>query len=178
MSPVSSGTYEPSSKLNLKVLQNILKGVYKIQKNEELAREREEEEEQAAQNISNLLADDMELDFDDDDVPVWRSIVNKYREGDQVLQREAVKITHLFKDKKDNEKATEYSKTAPPDNLFLSQCSRSALAWGTWRYPLMVLISTSQSHAQLLWTYTYEVLNPRSRHPEHSPRVGGWEKQH
>ena len=105
--PVSSGTYEPSSKLNLKVLQNILKGVYKIQKNEELAREREEEEEQAAQNISNLLADDMELDFDDDDVPVWRSIVNKYREGDQVLQREAVKITHLFKDKKDNEKATE-----------------------------------------------------------------------
>ena len=105
--PVSSGTYEPSSKLNLKVLQNILKGVYKIQKNEELAREREEEEEQAAQNISNLLADDMELDFDDDDVPVWRSIVNKYREGDQVLQREAVKITHLFKDKKGNEKATE-----------------------------------------------------------------------
>ena len=105
--PVSSGTYEPSSKLNLKVLQNILKGVYKIQKNEELTREREEEEEQAAQNISNLLADDMELDFDDDDVPVWRSIVNKYREGDQVLQREAVKITHLFKDKKDNEKATE-----------------------------------------------------------------------
>ena len=105
--PVSSGTYEPSSKLNLKVLQNILKGVYKIQKNEELAREREEEEEQAAQNISNLLADDMELDFDDDDVPVWRSIVNKYREGDQVLQREAVKITHLFKDKKNNEKATE-----------------------------------------------------------------------
>ena len=104
--PVSSGTYEPSSKLNLKVLQNILKGVYKIQKDEELAREREEEEEQAAQNISNLLADDMELDFDDDDVPVWRSIVNKYREGDQVLQREAVKITHLFKDKKDNEKAT------------------------------------------------------------------------
>ena len=105
--PVSSGTYEPSSKLNLKVLQNILKGVYKIQKNEELAREREEEEEQAAQNISNLLADDMELDFDDDNVPVWRSIVNKYREGDQVLQREAVKITHLFKDKKGNEKATE-----------------------------------------------------------------------
>ena len=105
--PVSSGTYEPSSKLNLKVLQNILKGVYKIQKNEELAREREEEEEQAAQNISNLLADDMELDFDDDDVPVWRSLVNKYREGDQALQREAVKITHLFKDKKDNEKATE-----------------------------------------------------------------------
>ena len=105
--PVSSGTYEPSSKLNLKVLQNILKGVYKIQKNEELAREREEEEEQAAQNISNLLADDMELDFDDDNVPVWRSIVNKYREGDQVLQRETVKITHLFKDKKDNEKATE-----------------------------------------------------------------------
>ena len=52
----------------------------------------------------------------------------------------------------------EYSNTAPPDNLFLSQCSRSALAWGTWRYPLMVLISTSQSHAQLLWTYTYEVL--------------------
>ena len=105
--PVSSGTYEPSSKLNLKVLQDILKGVYKIQKNEELAREREEEEEQAAQNISNLLADDIELDFDDDNVPVWRSIVNKYREGDQVLQREAVKITHLFKDKKDNEKATE-----------------------------------------------------------------------
>ena len=105
--PVSSGTYEPSSKLNLKVLQNILKGVYKIQKNEERAREREEEEEQAAQNISNLLADDMELDFDDDNVPVWRSIVDKYREGDQVLQREAVKITHLFKDKKDNEKATE-----------------------------------------------------------------------
>ena len=64
--PVSSGTYEPSSKLNLKVLQNILKGVYKIQKNEERAREREEEEEQAAQNISNLLADDMELDFDDE----------------------------------------------------------------------------------------------------------------
>ena len=105
--PVSSGTYEPSSKLNLKVLQNILKGVYKIQKNEERAREREEEEEQAAQNISNLLADDMELDFDDDSVPVWRAIVDKYREGDQVLQREAVKITHLFKDKKDNEKATE-----------------------------------------------------------------------
>ena len=105
--PVSSGTYEPSPKLNLKVLQNILKGVYKIQKNEERAREREEEEEQAAQNISNLLADDMELDFDDDNVPVWRSIVDKYRKGDQVLQREAVKITHLFKDKKDNEKATE-----------------------------------------------------------------------
>ena len=106
--PVSSGTYEPSSKLNLKVLQNILKGVYKIQKNEERAREREEEEEQAAQNISNLLADDMELDFDDDNVPVWSSIVNKYREGDQVLQGEAVEITHLFKEKKDNEKATEF----------------------------------------------------------------------
>ena len=106
--PVSSGTYEPSSKLNLKVLQNILKGVYKIQKDEERAREREEKEEQAAQNISNLLADDMELDFDDDNVPVWRSIVNKYREGDQVLRGEAVKITHLYKDKKDNEKATEF----------------------------------------------------------------------
>ena len=106
--PVSSGTYEPSSKLNLKVLQNILKGVYKIQKNEERAREREEEEEQAAQNISNLLADDMELDFDDDNVPVWRSIVNKYREGDQVLRGEAVEITHLFKEKKDNEKANEF----------------------------------------------------------------------
>ena len=106
--PASSGTFEPSSKLNLKVLQNILKGVYKIQKDEERAREREEEEEQAAQNISNLLADDMELDFDDDNVPVWRSIVNKYREGDQVLRGEAVKITHLYKDKKDNEKATEF----------------------------------------------------------------------
>ena len=105
--PVSSGTYEPSSKLSLKVLQDILKGVFKIKKDEEHAREQEEEEEQAAQNISNLLADDMELDFDDDNVPVWRSIVDKYREGDQVLQREAVKITHLFKDKKDNEKATE-----------------------------------------------------------------------
>ena len=105
--PVSSGTYEPSSKLNLKVLQDILKGVFKIKKDEEHAREQEEEEEQAAQNISNLLADDMELDFDDDNVPVWRSIVNKYREGDQVLRGEAVKITHLFKDKKDNEKATE-----------------------------------------------------------------------
>ena len=106
--PVSSGTYEPSSKLNLKVLQDILKGVFKIKKDEEHAREHEEEEEeQAAQNISNLLADDMELDFDDDNVAVWRSIVDKYREGDQVLQREAVKITHLFKDKKDNEKATE-----------------------------------------------------------------------
>ena len=111
--PVSSGTYEPSSKLNLKVLQNILKGVYKIQKNEERAREREEEEEQAAQNISNLLADDMELDFDDDNVPVWRSIVNKYREGDQVLRGEAVKITHLYKDKKDNEKATEFFSSEP-----------------------------------------------------------------
>ena len=53
--PVSSGTFEPSSKLNLKVLQNILKGIFKIQKDEELAREREEEEEQAAQNISNLM---------------------------------------------------------------------------------------------------------------------------
>ena len=105
--PVSSGTYEPSSKLNLKVLQDILKGVFKIKKDEEHAREHEEEEEQAAQNISNLLADDMELDFDDDNVPVWRSIVDKYREGHQVLQGEAVKITHLFKDKKDNEKATE-----------------------------------------------------------------------
>ena len=105
--PVSSGTFEPSSKLNLKVLQDILKGIFKIQKDEELAREREEEEEQAAQNISNLMADDMELDFDDDNVPVWRSIVDKYREGDQVLQGEAVKITHLFKDKKDNEQATE-----------------------------------------------------------------------
>ena len=105
--PVSSGTFEPSSKLNLKVLQDILKGIFKIQKDEELAREREEEEEQAAQNISNLMADDMELDFDDDNVPVWCSIVDKYREGDQVLQGEAVKITHLFKDKKDNEKATE-----------------------------------------------------------------------
>ena len=49
----------------------------------------------------------MELDFDDDNVPVWSSIVNKYREGDQVLQGEAVKITHLYRDKKDNEKATE-----------------------------------------------------------------------
>ena len=105
--PVSSGTYEPSSKLNLKVLQDILKGIFKIQKDEELAKERDEEEEQAAQNISYLLADDMELDFDDDDVPVWRSIVNKYRGGDQVLQGEAVKITHLFRDQKDNEKATE-----------------------------------------------------------------------
>ena len=106
--PVSSGTYEPSSKLNLKVLQDILKGIFKIQKDEELAKERdEEEEEQAAQNISYLLADDMELDFDDDDVPVWRSIVDKYRGGDQVLQGEAVKITHLFRDQKDNEKATE-----------------------------------------------------------------------
>ena len=104
--PVSSGTYEPSSKLNLKALQDILKGIFKIQKDEERAREREEEE-QAAQNISNLMADDMELDFDDDNVPVWRSIVDKYREGDQVLQGEAVKITHLFRDKKDNEKATE-----------------------------------------------------------------------
>ena len=62
-------TYEPSSKLNLKVLQDILKGIFKIQKDEELAKERDEEEEQAAQNISYLLADDMELDFDDDDVP-------------------------------------------------------------------------------------------------------------
>ena len=105
--PVSSGTYEPSSKLNLKVLQDILKGIFKIQKDEELAKERDEEEEQAAQNISYLLADDMELDFYDDDVPVWRSIVNKYRESDQVLQGEAVKITHLFRDQKDNEKATE-----------------------------------------------------------------------
>ena len=105
--PVSSGTYEPSSKLNLKVLQDILKGIFKIQKDEELAKERDEEEEQAAQNISYLLADDMELDFDDDDVPVWRSIVDKYRRGDQVLQGEAVKITHLFRDQKDNEKATE-----------------------------------------------------------------------
>ena len=105
--PASSGTYEPSSKLNLKVLQDILKGIFKIQKDEELAKERDEEEEQAAQNISYLLADDMELDFDDDDVPVWRSIVNKYRGGDQVLQGEAVKITHLFRDQKDNEKATE-----------------------------------------------------------------------
>ena len=105
--PISSGTYEPSSKLNLKVLQDILKGIFKIQKDEELAKERDEEEEQAAQNISYLLADDMELDFDDDDVPVWRSIVNKYRESDQVLQGEAVKITHLFRDQKDNEKATE-----------------------------------------------------------------------
>ena len=104
--PVSSGTYEPSSKLNLKVLQDILKGIFKIQKDEELAKERDEEE-QAAQNISNLLADDMELDFDDDNVPVWRSIVDKYRGGDQVLQGEAVKITHLFRDQKDNEKATE-----------------------------------------------------------------------
>ena len=51
----------------------------------------------------------MELDFDDDDVPVWRSIVDKYRGGDQVLQGEAVKITHLFRDQKDNEKATEAS---------------------------------------------------------------------
>ena len=105
--PVSSGTYESSSKLNLKVLQDILKGIFKIQKDEELAKERDEEEEQAAQNISYLLADDMELDFDDDDVPVWRSIVDKYRRGDQVLQGEAVKITHLFRDQKDNEKATE-----------------------------------------------------------------------
>ena len=105
--PASSGTYEPSSKLNLKVLQDILKGIFKIQKDEELAKERDEEEEQAAQNISYLLADDMELDFDDDDVPVWRSIVDKYRGGDQVLQGEAVKITHLFRDQKDNEKATE-----------------------------------------------------------------------
>ena len=105
--PVSSGTYEPSSKLNLKVLQDILKGIFKIQKDKELAKERDEEEEQAAQNISYLLADDMELDFDDDDVPVWRSIVDKYRGGDQVLQGEAVKITHLFRDQKDNEKATE-----------------------------------------------------------------------
>ena len=105
--PVSSGTYEPSSKLNLKVLQDILKGISKIQKDEELAKKRDEEEEQAAQNISYLLADDMELDFDDDDVPVWRSIVDKYRGGDQVLQGEAVKITHLFRDQKDNEKATE-----------------------------------------------------------------------
>ena len=105
--PVSSGTYEPSSKLNLKVLQDILKGIFKIQKDEELAKKRDEEEEQAAQNISYLLADDMELDFDDDDVPVWRSIVDKYRGGDQVLQGEAVKITHLFRDQKDNEKATE-----------------------------------------------------------------------
>ena len=46
--PVSSGTYEPSSKLNLKVLQDILKGIFKIQKDEELAKERDEEEEQAA----------------------------------------------------------------------------------------------------------------------------------
>ena len=106
--PVSSGTFEPSSKLNLKVQQDILKGIYKIQKDEELAKEREEEEEQAAQNISNLMADDMELDFDDDNVPVWRSIVNKYREGDQVLQGEAVKITLIYKDKKYNEKATEF----------------------------------------------------------------------
>ena len=115
--PVSSGTFEPSSKLNLKALQNILKGVYKIQKDEERAREREEEEEQAAQNISNLMADDMELDFDDDNVPVWRSIVNKYREGDQVLRGEAVKITHLYKDKKDNEKATEFFSSERTDFL-------------------------------------------------------------
>ena len=119
--PVSSGTFEPSSKLNLKVLQNILKSIFKIQKDEELAREREEEEEQAAQNISNWMADDMELDFDDDDVPVWRSIVNKYREGDQVLQGEAVKITHLFNDKKDNEKATEFFSSERTDYFETSE---------------------------------------------------------
>ena len=119
--PVSSGTFEPSSKLNLKVLQNILKGIFKIQKDEELAREREEEEEQAAQNISNLMADNMELDFDDDNVPVWCSIVNKYREGDQVLQGEAVKITHLFKDKKDNEKATEFFSSERTDYFETSE---------------------------------------------------------
>ena len=118
--PVSSGTFEPSSKLNLKVLQNILKGIFKIQKDEELAREREEEE-QAAQNISNLMADNMELDFDDDNVPVWCSIVNKYREGDQVLQGEAVKITHLFKDKKDNEKATEFFSSERTDYFETSE---------------------------------------------------------
>ena len=119
--PVSSGTFEPSSKLNLKVLQNILKGILRIQKEEELAREREEEEEQAAQNISNLMADDMELDFDDDNVPVWRSIVNKYREGDPVLQGEAVKITHLFKDKKVNEKATEFFSSERTDYFETSE---------------------------------------------------------
>ena len=119
--PVSSGTYEPSSKLNLKVLQNILKGVFKFQKDEKLAREREEEEEQAAQNISNLLADDMELDFDDDNVPVWRSIVNKFREGDQVLQGEAVKIAHLYQDKKDNEKATEFFSSERTDYFETSE---------------------------------------------------------
>ena len=118
--PVSSGTFEPSSKLNLKVLQNILKGIFKIQKDEELAREREEEE-QAAQNISNLMADNMELDFDDDNVPVWCSIVNKYREGDQVLQGEAVKITRLFKDKKDNEKATEFFSSERTDYFETSE---------------------------------------------------------
>ena len=119
--PASSGTFEPSSKLNLKVLQNILKGIFKIQKNEKLAREREEEEEQAAQNISNLMADDMELDFDDDNVPVWSSIVSKYREGDQVLQGEAVKITHPFKDKKDNEKATEFFSSERTDYFETSE---------------------------------------------------------
>ena len=119
--PVSSGTFEPSSKLNLKVLQNILKGIFKIQKDEVLAREREEEEEQAAQNISNLMADNMKLDFDDDNVPVWCSIVNKYREGDQVLQGEAVKITHLFKDKKDNEKATEFFSSERTDYFETSE---------------------------------------------------------
>ena len=115
--PVSSGTYESSSKLNLKVLQNILKGIFKIQKDEETAKEDEEEEEQAAQDISSVMADDMEPDFDDDDVQVWSSIVNKYREGDQVLQGEAVKSTQVFKDKKDNEKATEFFSSERTDYL-------------------------------------------------------------
>ena len=119
--PVSSGTFEPSSKLNLEVLQDILKGIFKIQKDEELAKEREKEEEQAAQNISNLMADDMELDFDDDNVPVWRSIVNKYREGYPVLQGEAVKIILLYKDKKYNEKATEFFSSGRTDYFETSE---------------------------------------------------------
>ena len=67
------------------------------------------------------MADNMELDFDDDNVPVWCSIVNKYREGDQVLRGEAVKITHLFKDKKDNEKATEFFSSERTDYFETSE---------------------------------------------------------
>lgn len=45
----------------------------------------------------------------------------------------------------------EYSKTAPPDSFFpLTGARGLSMAWGTRRYPLTVLIPTSQTHAHLI----------------------------
>ncbi|CAK9085876.1 Hypothetical protein (Fragment) [Durusdinium trenchii] len=89
--PVGSGTWESSRKQN-KLLKSVLHGRKVVRKHPNV--EDPTEDIQAAANIANLLDPSTEIDFDADDVPCWRKIIEKEEAKVPIEEEDTVDVNY------------------------------------------------------------------------------------